>query len=100
MVMPSRHHPNPQFYSPITTDSGVIYAQVDKKGKNLKKPRLGNELHIFNTSSSSSSVRDVECDGASVETPLVTSEDGRSSTNSDESKFNKINKYEDRESQV
>ena len=102
MVFPTRHHCNPEFYSPITTDSGVIYAQVDKKGKKLKKPRQGNELHIFNTSSSSSSVRDVDCDGMSVETPLVTSEDGRSSSNSEESKFNKINniKYEDRESQV
>ena len=38
----------------------------------------------------------------SVETPLVTSEDGRSSATSEESKGNKVNtiKYDDRESQV
>ena len=54
-----------------------------------------------------------ESDGVSVETPLVTSEDGRSSSNSEEvrgrgssnseeAKYNKTNsiKYDDRESQV
>ena len=106
------------FYSPISTDvvtdhhPPVIYAKVDKKGKKFHQKRgHENELNIFNTSSESS-IRDGDCDAISAETPLVTtSDDGRSSSNSEEAKYNrseesgKINKiktiqYDDRESQV
>ena len=95
MTMPTRIC-NPGFYSPITADQGVIYAKVDKE-KKLKKSSQGTELQMLSTSES-----DCDVDGISVETPLVMSEDGRSSSNSEEAKFNKISKikYEDRESQV
>jgi len=96
MTMPSgRGH---GFYSPITPEEGVIYAKVDK-GKKIRRQR---ELNYLNTSSDSS-VREGESDSISVETPLVTSEDGRSSSNSEDCKFNGIRTikgYEDRESQV
>ena len=59
-------------------------------------------MNIFNTSSESSVRGDQDCDMVSVETPLVTSDSGRSSSNSDEAKYNKINsiQYDDRESRV
>ena len=66
--MPSRHHPRGRgqhSYAPIAAeaeDTSVIYAQVDKG----KKRRRGRDLNIFNTSSSSSSVRDAaDCDAIS-----------------------------------
>ena len=118
LTMPSRRcGRNRGFYSPIRTDivgdhPPVIYAKVNKKGKKFHQQRgHENELNIFNTSSESS-IRDGDCDAVSAETPLVTtSDDGRSSSNSDEAKYNrneesgKMNKmntiqYDDRESQV
>ena len=99
--MPGRsRHSQRGFYTPIATDTEpVIYAKVDK-GKKYKQ--RGNEMNIFNTSSESSVRGDQDCDMVSVETPLVTSDDGRSSSNSDESKYNKMNsiQYDDRESRV
>ena len=66
--MPSRHHPRGRghhSYAPIAAeaeDTSAIYAQVDKG----KKRRRGRDLNIFNTSSSSSSVRDAaDCDAIS-----------------------------------
>lgn len=106
MTMPSRsrhgHRGDYTPISPISSDNnGVIYAKVDKVKK--MRQRHGKELNIFNTSSESS-VHDHDGDesGITVETPLVTSDDGRSSSNSEESKYNKINTitYEDRESRV
>ena len=84
------------FYSPVSPDDNVVYAKVNKGGKKRKR-----DLNFLNTSSDSS-VREGESDSISVETPLVTSEDGRSSSNSDDSKFNGIRTitYDDRESQV
>lgn len=104
LTMPSRLGAHRGLYTPITADEGVIYAKVDKGKKFRKQPR-GSEMIVFphhTSCSSSSSVREGESDAMSVETPLVTSEDGRSSSNSEESKCNKINsiKYDDRESQV
>jgi len=94
LTMPSgRGH---SFYSPISPDDNVVYAKVNRGGKKTKR-----DLNFLNTSSDSS-VREGESDSVSVETPLVTSEDGRSSANSDDSKFNGIRtiNYDDRESQV
>ena len=106
LTMPSRLGAHRGLYTPITADEGVIYAKVDK-GKKFRKHQAarGAEMIMFpqhTSCSSSSSVREGESDAVSVETPLVTSEDGRSSSNSEESKCNKINsiKYDDRESQV
>ena len=84
------------FYSPISPDDNVVYAKVNRGGKKTKR-----DLNFLNISSDSS-VREGESDSISVETPLVTSEDGRSSANSDDSKFNGIRtiNYDDRESQV
>jgi len=103
MTMPNRsRHGHRGVYTPMASDNdGVIYAKVDKVKK--MRQRHGKELNIFNTSSESS-VHDHDGDesGITVETPLVTSDDGRSSSNSDESKYNKMNtiSYEDRESRV
>ena len=97
----------------VSNHPPVIYAKVDKKGKKFRQQQRGheNELNIFNTSSESS-IRDGDCDAVSAETPLVTtSDDGRSSSHSEEAKYNrseetgKMNKmntiqYDDRESQV
>ena len=79
----------------MKTEDHAIYAQVNK-GR-----RQQAERNLFNTSSDSSA-RDTEGDNISVETPLVTSEDGRSSANSEESKYNGMKriKYDDRESRV
>lgn len=81
----------------MRTDDQAIYAQVNK---GRKCGRQQKEINLFNTSSDSS--RETEGDNISVETPLVTSEDGRSSTNSEESKYNGVKriKYDDRESRV
>ena len=105
LTMPSRLGAHRGLYTPITADEGVIYAKVDKGKKFRKQQPRGSEMIVFPhhiSCSSSSSVREGESDAMSVETPLVTSEDGRSSSNSEESKCNKINsiKYDDRESQV
>ena len=98
--MPSRHcrGGRPARYSPVRTEDTVIYATVDK-GKKFHRKK--NERNPFN-SSSDSSVRETEGDNVSVETPLVTSEDGRSSTHSEDSKYNAMRsiKCEDRESRV
>ena len=85
------------FYSPIIPDDNVVYAKVDKGRKSKKN----GDVNFLNTSSDSS-VREGESDTISVETPLVTSEDGRSSSNSEDCKFNGIKTitYDDRESQV
>ena len=82
----------------MRTEDQAIYAQVNK---GRKCGRQGKEINLFNTSSDSS-VREMEGDNISVETPLVTSEDGRSSANSEESKYNGMKriKYDDRESRV
>ena len=82
----------------MRSDDHVIYAQVNK---GRKCGRQQKEMNLFNTSSDSS-VRDPEGDSVSVETPLVTSEDGRSSANSEEAKYNGMKriKYDDRESRV
>lgn len=95
MTMPSgRGH---GLYSPVRPDEGVIYAKVDRGKKNRRQ----RDLNFLNTSSDSS-VREGESDSISVETPLVTSDDGRSSSNSEDCKFNGIRTitYDDRESQV
>ena len=95
MTMPSgRGH---GLYSPVRPDEGVIYAKVDRGKKNRRQ----RDLNFLNTSSDSS-VREGESDSISVETPLVTSEDGRSSSNSEDCKFNGIRTitYDDRESLV
>ena len=65
--------------------------------KNMKDKR---ELNL--SFSSDLSFLEVESDPLSLETPLMTSEDGRSSSNSDTCKSSKIsfNSYGDRESQV
>ena len=78
----------------MRTEDQAIYAQVNK---GRKCPRQQKEINLFNTSSDSA-----EGDNISVETPLVTSEDGRSSANSEESKYNGMKriKYDDRESRV
>ena len=88
----------PARYSPVRSTDSAIYAKVDKGKKMERKQKQRN---IFNTSSDSS-VRDVEGDNISAETPLVTSDDGRSSANSQDSKYNgmKSIKYDDRESRV
>lgn len=85
-------------YSPVKSKDTVIYAKVDKGRKAERKQK---QRTIFNTSSDSS-VRDLEGDDISAETPLVTSDDGRSSANSQDSKYNgmKSIKYDDRESRV
>ena len=76
----------------MRSEDQAIYAQV-KKGR--KCGRQQKELNLFNTSS------ETEGDNISAETPLVTSEDGRSSANSEESKYGmKKIKYDDRESRV
>ena len=82
----------------MKTEDHAIYAQVNK---GRKCGRQQAERNLFNTSSDSSA-RDTEGDNISVETPLVTSEDGRSSANSEESKYNGMKriKYDDRESRV
>ena len=84
-------------YSPVRPDDGVKYAKVDRGKKNRRQ----QDLNFLNTSSDSS-VCEGESDSISVETPLVTSEDGRSSSNSEDCKFNGIRTitYDDRESQV
>lgn len=84
-TLPARHR---QRYSPVGTEETAIYAKVDK-GKKVARHQKGRNM--LNISSDSS-----------VETPLVTSEDGRSSANSEESKHNgmKSIKYDDRESRV
>ena len=78
----------------MRTEDHAIYAQVNK---GRKCGRQQKEINLFNTSSDST-----EGDNTSVETPLVTSEDGRSSANSEESKYNGMKriKYDDRESRV
>lgn len=85
-------------YSSVKSEDTVIYAKVDKGRKTERKQK---QRTIFNTSSDSS-VRDMEGDDISAETPLVTSDDGRSSANSQDSKYNgmKSIKYDDRESRV
>ena len=80
MTMPSgRGH---GLYLPFTPNEGVIYAKVHR----VKKKRRQWDLNT----SSDSSVREGESDSISVETPLVTSEDGKSSSNSEDCKFNGI----------
>ena len=83
-------------YSPDSPDDNVLYAKLDR-GK--KKTKRG---FIFLNTSTDSSAREGESDSISVETPLVISEDGRSSSNSDDCKLNGIRtiNYDDRESQV
>ena len=95
MTMKSGHSHG--LYWLVRPDEGVIYAKVDRGKKNRRQ----RDLNFLNTSSDSS-VREGESDSISVETPLVTSEDGRSSLNSEDWKFNGIRTitYDDRESQV
>ena len=88
-TLPARHQHRgrSEGYSPVSSDETAIYAKVDK-GKKSRQQRGRNVLNISSDSS--------------VETPLVTSEDGRSSANSEESKYNGMKriKYDDRESRV
>jgi hypothetical protein len=84
-------------YSPVRPNEGVIYAKVDQGKENRRQ----QDLNFLNTSSYSS-VREGESDSISVEIPFVTSEDGKSPSNSEDCKFIEIRTitYDDRESQV
>ena len=110
MTMPGRGHGRPT-YSPMDPEaSGAIYAKIDRgrKTANGGSKRFRDVNSVLNTSSDSSVREGGGCggesssDSVSVETPLVTSEDGRSSSNSEESRHNRLRiiTYDDRESRV